>query len=68
MSSAVPLTGLKWTLYKKVSNNLNIYQTPIDLSKNNISMDGITGLRVNGSRAIRARYSMQILNMDLVQN
>ena len=56
MSGSVPLNDLKWTIYKKMSNNLNIYQTPIDLSKNNISINGITGLRVNGSRAIRARY------------
>ena len=56
VSGATPLKDLKWTVYKKMSNNLNIYQTPIDLTKNNISMDGITGLRVNGSRAIRARY------------
>ena len=57
-SGAVPLNDLKWTIYKKMSNtnNSNIYQTPIDLSKNNISIDGIPGLRVNGSRAIRARY------------
>lgn len=56
MSGAIPLQDLKWTVYKKMSNNLNIYVTPIDTSKNSLSPEGITGLRVNGSRAIRARY------------
>ena len=56
ISGAVPLADLKWTIYKKMKNNLNIFRTPIDLTKNNISLDGIPGLRVNGSRAIRARY------------
>eukprot|EP01084_Bolivina_argentea_P069582 126588_1 len=53
LSGAVLLTDLKWNLYKKQSNNLNIYSASIDLSKHNISSEGITGLRVNNSRAIR---------------
>ncbi|ETO31743.1 hypothetical protein RFI_05377 [Reticulomyxa filosa] len=38
-----------WKLYKQNSNNLNIYQC-------SISGISIMGLRVNGTRAIRARY------------
>ncbi|ETO07725.1 hypothetical protein RFI_29664 [Reticulomyxa filosa] len=41
----------KWELYQQKSNNINIYQCKVPDTVNNI-----LGLRVNGQRAIRARY------------
>eukprot|EP01083_Nonionella_stella_P019641 54547_1 len=51
VSGTKPL-NCNWTKYKQAPNGLYYYQC--DLSQNNIT--DIKGLRVNGIRAIRARY------------
>eukprot|EP01084_Bolivina_argentea_P064482 117599_1 len=55
VSGAIPLNNLNWKLYKKSKNNdgKDIYQAQIS---SNVNITEIVGLRVNGTRAIRARY------------
>lgn len=54
ISGAVLLKNLSWT---QMENSNNIFCTFIDKKINNISIsEDIPGLRVNGSRAIRAKY------------
>eukprot|EP01083_Nonionella_stella_P012567 35640_1 len=53
ISGAVLLNHLDWKLY---NDNRNLYYTFIDTDRANISDGTIEGLRVNGKRAIRARY------------
>ena len=53
LSGAVPLRNLTWTLYKKGADGKDIFQATLALS---VNLTSIPGLRVNGQRAIRARY------------
>eukprot|EP01084_Bolivina_argentea_P309824 535952_1 len=58
ISGAIPLYNCSWQLYKKTSDNYNIYsvdlKNSLTLKLNNYSL--FDGLRVNNSRAIRCRY------------
>ena len=53
ISGAVPLSNLDWKLYKKENDNKDIYSAVIPKS---VNITEIPGLRVNSTRAIRARY------------
>ena len=60
ISGAKPLTGCDWKQYKQGENGLNYYQCQIT----NDSITYFTGLRVNGKRAVRARYPNAIPEID----
>merc|ERR1719242_1571919 len=53
LSGSVLLPNLKWTRFKTTNNKKKIHVAEIP---SNVNISSISGLRVNGSRAIRARY------------
>eukprot|EP01083_Nonionella_stella_P091597 256156_1 len=53
ISGAIPLYNCSWKLYQTTSDDYNIYSVHLKHLMNDTTFDG---LRVNGSRAIRARY------------